>query len=215
MKREVTIIDYGMGNLLSVTRAFSYCGANIKFAHTTDDIRKASKLVLPGVGAFSDGMKELESRDMILPLQEYAQLGKQLLGICLGMQMLLDKSEEFGNWEGLGIIPGKVIAIQDIGTNGQKHKIPHIGWNELVKPEATTDWKNSLLNNNNEKEAFYFVHSYMANPDKSEHRLADCDYNGIQISAVIENNNIMGCQFHPEKSGANGLKIIKRFVNGL
>jgi glutamine amidotransferase len=169
--------------------------------------------VLPGVGAFADGMKELEKRHFISLLSEVAEKGTPLLGICLGMQLLLDHSEEFGATDGLGLIPGTVTAISSEAKDGQRLKIPHIGWSNLVKPEHVgATWKQTLLNDVTEDSALYFVHSFMAQPKNSKHLIAGCLYGDNFIPAVIQSENIVGCQFHPEKSGRVGLQILKNFL---
>lgn len=212
MTQKVVIIDYGAGNLLNVVRAFEHCEAEVSIAETADAIDGASRLVLPGVGAFSDSMQELKNRDMIEAILSYAKSGKPLLGICLGMQMLLDTSEEFGNWDGLALIPGKVIGIPKTGMDGKSHKIPHIGWNQLIS-ELEECWERTVLDSITKGSSVYFVHSFMAVPTHEEHRLADCDYDGRQVCAVVQRENIIGCQFHPEKSGPTGLQIIRNFLS--
>lgn len=209
---RVTLIDYGIGNILSVTRAFEQCGATVDLTDDAKKVADADYLVLPGVGAFADGMAELSERKLIDPIKEFATKKRPFLGICLGMQMMLDESEEFGASEGLGLIPGKVVAIPATAQDGAPHKIPHIGWNVLSAPEGIT-WDRSILCDTHENASFYFVHSYTAVPETYENRLADCYYDGQLISAVIRNDNHYGCQFHPEKSGLLGLNIIRCFLS--
>jgi imidazole glycerol-phosphate synthase subunit HisH len=212
-KSDVVVIDYGIGNLLSVQRGLEYCGADVTVTDDKDIIMNATRVVLPGVGAFSDGMKGLNQTGLNHVVCDYAASGKPLLGICLGMQMLLNESEEFGFSQGLGLIPGKVIAIPSLNIENKNHKIPHIGWNSLKLPEGREQWDGTLLNNIVPGESVYFVHSFMAEVSSSEHQIAYCLYGGIKISAVIGSGNIIGCQFHPEKSGDVGLKILKHFIN--
>jgi glutamine amidotransferase len=213
MSARVTIVDYGMGNLFSVRRAFEVCGAEVTFAEEASGVNSAERLVLPGVGAFGDGMLGLRDRGLLDPIQNFAKSGRPLIGICLGMQMLLSESAEFGRQEGLGIIPGQVVAIPATGTDGKPHKIPHIGWNTLVHPDGLISWKDSILVNTEPGEAVYLVHSFTAVPKSAGHRLADCDYDGRQISAAVRSGNVYGCQFHPERSGQVGLRIIGSFLS--
>ena len=209
---KVTIIDYGIGNVLSVKRAFEYCGAEVIVTSDPKLVYEAERLVLPGVGAFSDGMKGLKDRDLIKPIRMYAKENKPFLGICLGMQMMMDKGEEFGNHEGLGLISGNVIKIPSFDLNGNKKKIPHIGWNFLLEE---SNWSGTILQGINKDENVYFVHSYMAEPLKKENVLATCFYKEQKIVSVLRSGNLYGCQFHPEKSGSIGLKIIYSFINNL
>lgn len=209
---NVTVIDYGVGNLLSVSRALEYCGASVTITSDAATILASSRVVLPGVGAFADGMTALLAQGLDVVVRQVAATGTQLLGICLGMQMLLDESEEFGATPGLGLIPGRVVKIPATSTMGEQHKIPHIGWNELVFPAQRDSWQSDLLAEVKPGEAVYFVHSFMAEPASPEHRLADCLYGGIPISALVGLDNVMGCQFHPEKSGEVGLQVLKNFL---
>ena len=209
---DVAVIDYGAGNLLSVVRALEHCGATPVSTSDPATILKAGRVVLPGVGAFGDGMAALRDRGLETVLQQVAFTGTPLLGICLGMQMLMDESEEFCVTAGLGLIPGKVIQIPDRGTAGDHHKIPHIGWNELVESSAGKSWSNGPLEDVRPGESVYFVHSFMADPASADHRLAHCIYGGIKVSAVVRRANVVGCQFHPEKSGDVGLRILRTFL---
>ncbi|WP_346353460.1 imidazole glycerol phosphate synthase subunit HisH [Azotosporobacter soli] len=208
--KQVTIIDYGIGNLLSVRRAFEYVGAEVIISDNAADILKAEALILPGVGAFANGMKELRDRGFVKPIIDYCFQNRPFLGICLGMQMMMDSSDEFGFHEGLGIIPGTVQKIPEKGMDGKVHRIPYIGWNEIKSSGET--WQGSLLEGVEPETAVYFVHSYSAVPALAENKLAEAEYDGCIISAVIRKGNAYGCQFHPEKSGAVGLRIIKNFV---
>lgn len=209
---DVAIIDYGMGNLLSVRRGLEHCGASVVVTADPDAILSATRVVLPGVGAFADGMAELRRHGLDAVVREVAGKGIPLLGICLGMQMLLDESEEFGKTTGLGLIPGRVVPVPSVGIDGLRQKIPHIGWNGLVLPKERKDWEGTLLQDVVPGEAAYFVHSFMANPASAEHRVADCLYGGRPVSAAIGQGNVVGCQFHPEKSGVVGLKVLRRFL---
>ncbi|HAT1774426.1 TPA: imidazole glycerol phosphate synthase subunit HisH [Legionella pneumophila] len=209
---SVSIVDYGVGNLLSVARAFQYFDASVNLVSTPEEIMSANRLVLPGVGAFEDGMKGLTTLNFIEPIKQFARSGKPFLGICLGMQMMLSKSTEFGQHEGLGLIAGEVVSVPSHGVDGQLHKIPHIGWNELVATSEGEDWCHTILKNIPLNSSVYFVHSFMAMPSNPKKRLADTLYDGQAISAVIKDENMYGCQFHPEKSGEVGLSIIQQFL---
>lgn len=214
LNKDVTIIDYGMGNLLSVSRAFEYWGASIEVTGSPDLILKAKRLVLPGVGAFSVGMEGLKKNNIDRAIKKRVEKKVPLLGICLGMQMLMEQSEEFGSFKGLGLIPGKVVPIPNTSIDGITHKIPYIGWNKLELPKGHEErgWADTLLSETERGARVYFVHSYTAVPDHDSHRLADSSYNGRLISAAICKENIYGMQFHPEKSGKTGLTIIKKFL---
>jgi len=213
MNPTISIIDYGASNLLNVVRAMEHCNAKIKIIDKPEQIAKAQALLLPGVGAFPKAMEVLTQKNYIPQIHHHAKSGKPLLGICLGMQMLLDKSTEHGETKGLSLIPGQVIAIPPKGTNNIQHKIPHIGWNELLTQEDTH--KNTLLQHTKPKSAVYFVHSYMAKLENEHQCLAYTLYDGVKIPAIIQKDNIIGCQFHPEKSGETGLTILKNFIQNL
>lgn len=209
----ITVIDYGASNLLNVVRALEHCGATVQVAATPEPISSATKLVFPGVGTFGDCMGALKQRNLIPAINAYIAGNKPFLGICVGMQVMFDTGEEFGEHDGLGIIPGRVVRIPAQGADGKPHKIPHIGWNELrpVQP-----WKGTLLEPlDGTHTSAYFVHSYMGVPTDASHRLADVDYNGVTVCAAVRRGNAYGCQFHPEKSGEAGLRILNYFVESL
>ena len=208
---EVTVIDYGMGNLHSVCRALEHVGADPRLTEDPAEARAAKQLVLPGVGAFKDGMAELAKRGFVEALRDYAKTGRPLLGICLGMQMLFEESEEFGRHQGLGLLKGAVRAIPAQGTDGRPRKIPHVGW-RAVHPAWEGAWDDTLMAETPDGSEFYFVHSYTAMPAHREDRLADADYDGCAISAAVRRGNVYGFQFHPEKSGPAGLALLQRFV---
>jgi glutamine amidotransferase len=209
---EVTVIDYGVGNLLSVQRGFEHCGAKVILTSDPEVILAAHKVVLPGVGAFPNAMEALKKFDLVQVIQEFARARKPLLAICLGMQLLMDESDEFETTSGLGLIPGRVVAVPNQTVSGEKQKIPHIGWNSLHPISSPDRWIGTLLQENMLGDAAYFVHSFMAEPSNQINRVADAIYGGHRISAVISKENITGCQFHPEKSGEVGLKILRRFI---
>lgn len=208
---EVIVIDYGVGNLLSVQRGLEHCGAKVTLTADPERILAAKRVVLPGVGAFENAMMALGALDLVGVIREVGRRETPLLGICLGMQLLLDESDEFGITAGLGLIPGRVVAIPVQSTLGDTQKVPHIGWNALMPSSTHLDWSGTLLQYNRPGDAAYFVHSFMAVPTDPVNRIADCMYGGHVIPAVIGRDNITGCQFHPEKSGEVGLKILRRF----
>lgn len=208
--KKVSIIDYGIGNILSVKRAFENQGADVTVISTPEEVMSSERLVLPGVGAFKKGMVELQKRNLVETIQKYCAEDRPFLGICLGMQMMLDESEEFGLNRGLGIISGKVVKIEKTTIDGKYQKIPHVGWNELC---FASDADHTILSEVDEGEMVYFVHSYMAQPKEERYRLADTYYGGRRLAAVIRKGNCYGTQFHPEKSGLVGLKIIHNFIN--
>ena len=207
----VVIVDYGTGNIKSVQRGVERTGATAVLSFDPDEIVNADRVILPGVGAFEDGMKGLKQTGLDDAIYQFCNKGNPLLGICLGMQMLLQQSEEFGIHQGLSLIDGTVNEIPQAEGGSFKRKTPHIGWSALKKPQQQ-DWHNSCLENIEEGEFFYFVHSFMAVPTNPENRLAHCIYEGLSVTAAIQKENITGVQFHPEKSGEAGLKILKRFV---
>ena len=209
---EVAVVDYGMGNLLSVRRGLEHCGATVTVTADPDTILSTPRVVLPGVGAFADGMAELGCHGLDQVILEVAARGTLLLGICLGMQMLLDDSEEFDMTPGLGLVPGRVVAVPSPRAADRSLKIPHIGWNALALAEGRTKWEGTFLQEVSPGEAVYFIHSFMASPADPHDRVADCLYGGMRITAAIARENISGCQFHPEKSGEVGLKVLRRFL---
>ena len=209
--KDVSILDYGIGNLLSVRRGVEKCGYNPILVNSNSQIQNSEKLILPGVGAFRDGINLLKQKGFIEGILEFTKKGSPLLGICLGMQMLFDTSDEHGMSDGLGLIPGKVVRIPNTSKNGNLHKIPHISWNKLLKPNNDTLWRNTILANTEVGSNVYFVHSFHAIPSYEDHLLSTTDYNGRSLAGVVKKDNIYGCQFHPEKSGTIGLTILKNF----
>jgi glutamine amidotransferase len=210
-KPEITVIDYGIGNLFSVQGALEHCGANVRMSSSAADIVDAERLLLPGVGAFADGMQGLRDRGLIEPLLRFAATGRPLLGICLGMQMLATASEEFGEHEGLGLIPGRVKQVPARTVTGESHKIPHIGWSE-ISPAPGADWSGTMLQDTAAGTPVYLVHSFHLVPDSPAHLLADCGYGGHRVTAAVCSGAILGAQFHPEKSGKEGLKMLSAFL---
>ena len=201
---KVTVIDYGLSNLLSVTHAFEHFGAEVEVTGDPAAVLKADALVLPGVGAFRDGMQGLEKLDLVGPLREKAAQGTPILGICLGMQMLFDESEEFGYWPGLGLIHGRVVRIPSAAMDGSRQRVPHIGWEPL-----RINFHGTPLEAVTPGQECYFIHSYEALPAADADRLADTVYGGRRICAAGAHGNVYGTQFHPEKAGPVGLSSIE------
>lgn len=200
----IAILDYGVGNLFSVEKAFNYLGADAVVTSDPDVVRKADKLVLPGVGAFGDCMKNFEASGLKEALKERIEAGTPMLGICVGLQILFESSEESPGVPGLGFLKGKVQKIKDTGL-----KIPHMGWNSL----SITETQNNVLLKNLSKQPYvYFVHSFHAVPEDKDIITSVTDY-GEQLTASVAYKNIMAAQFHPEKSGDVGLQILKNFLD--
>lgn len=212
MAKRITIIDYGIGNLYSVRRAVEVCGdVDIRVSGKPEDIADADKIILPGVGAFEDGMNGLRERDLVPHIIAAARAGKHLLGICLGMQLLASTSEEFGTHSGLGLIPGDVKAIPKTSIEGDVLKVPFIGWAPLILNAHHPDGR-SCLDGANGK-SVYLVHSYQLQPNDPAHLLASYSVGGQMITAAVRHGNVTGVQFHPEKSGTVGLQIMQEFID--
>lgn len=207
--KKVSIIDYGMSNLLSISRAVEHVGASVSVVPDAAGVRDAAYLILPGVGAFPDGMKELEKRQLIGAIREYADSGRPLLGICLGMQMLLSRGFEHRETEGLGIIEGDVLPLP---KDMPSFKVPNINWHSVYEPEEGR-WKNTLMFNTPPATCFYFVHSYYASPLLPADILAESSFGDLTFAAAVQRNNVTGTQFHPEKSGEAGLQLLKNFIS--
>lgn len=198
----IAIIDYDAGNLRSVEKALQYLGKETIVTRDPEQIRKAEKVILPGVGAFGDAMKKLQEYHLDTLIREIADSGKPLLGICLGLQLLFEESEESPGVEGLGILEGKIRRIPE----GEGLKVPHIGWNSLH-----LEHNGRLFRNIPENSYVYFVHSYYLEAKDPEIVKASTEY-GVHIHASVEKNNLFACQFHPEKSSETGLQILKNFA---
>ncbi len=203
----IGIIDYGMGNLRSVQKAFESVGAEANIITTASEIEKVSKLVLPGVGAFADAARTLRDRQLIHPILDFINKGRPFLGICLGLQLLFDVSYEDGQHTGLGTIPGKVQPFTFSTPANQNLKIPHMGWNQIF-----WDTDIPILAGIPQGAYVYFVHSYYVEPIDSETKRTITEY-GIKFTSMIWKKNIFATQFHPEKSQKIGLQILKNFAN--
>ena len=196
----ITIINLGISNIKSIARGFSTQGYEVKITDSPNDILRAKSLVLPGVGAFPRAVEIMKKKKIMLPLKDYALSGRPFLGICLGMQLLFTESEEHGVTKGLDIIKGRVVKFPD------DRPVPHMGWNEVVQVGQSPLFKG--IKNRTD---FYFVHSYYVIPDNYKDEVAYSDYFG-RFTAVVQNKNVFGTQFHPEKSQDNGLKLLKNFA---
>lgn len=205
----VTIVDYGRSNLLSVQRALEHCGADVCYACTAEEVEAAKALVLPGVGAFADGMARLRQNGLDRVLIRKAEEGTPFLGICLGMQMLLDSSTEGGLTRGLGLIPGTVEPISPRGTDGSPLKVPHVGWGALALGPGA---QQGPMCRTREGDEVYFVHSFAARPQNPKDCIAVVHYGGHAVCAAVQHGRVTGLQFHPEKSGPVGLEMIRAFL---
>ncbi len=227
MNNEIVLIDYGMGNLRSVAKALEQAGGQVRLTSSPSVVSRAAKCVVPGVGAFGDAMKELKKRKLIEPIQEHLVSGKPFLGICLGLQLLFEESEE-GNCKGLGFLKGKVVRFRFQRTTNPStslragderrttvFKIPHMGWNGVKSKVKSKKSKIKeicpLLKKIPDGSYFYFVHSYYVEPVEQEIIAATTEY-GIEFTSMIWKGNIFATQFHPEKSQETGLKLLKNFV---
>jgi len=200
---KICIIDYGVGNLHSALKAVQLFSEDASMSNDPEEIQNADGLVLPGVGSYEAGMHGLRERKLITLVKEATKNNKPILGICLGAQLLMSKGFEFGTHDGLDSIPGEVRHFPGISE-----RVPHMGWNEIIPACA---WENTILDGIGESE-MYFVHSYVMQPADNNHTLATTEYGGHTFVSAMKKGNTYGCQFHPEKSGKTGLKIIENFV---
>ena len=203
----IAVIDYGVGNLFSLLSSLNYVGLDTKLTNDIEEIKNAKGIILPGVGAFRDAIGNLEKYGLKEILINEAKNGKPFLGICLGMQMLFEKSYEYGEYEGLGLINGTVEEIKKYISKNSDLKIPHMGWNSLIINDSFKDDK--ILKDVDNNEYVYYVHSYFAKTDM-KNIVAYSEY-GTKIPGIVKNENVYGMQFHPEKSGDTGLKLLKNW----
>ena len=207
--KKISIIDYGCGNILNLVRALKFIGYEPEITNEREKIVNSSHIILPGVGAFGNAMKQLEKRNLSSCILEYSKKNRPLLGICLGMQLLFSVSYEFGVHKGLGLIEGEVVKIAN--KQKDKIKIPHVGWNEIYPNKNKREWTSKILKNVSLSANFYFVHSFVALTKNLNSTIAISNYSGISIPAVVSVDNVFGCQFHPEKSSDDGLIILRNF----
>lgn len=214
MNKKVIILDYGLGNLFSVQHALNHLGVETEVTADKTHIQHADAIILPGVGAFGEAMKNLSKLDLILPLKDFIAKGKPFLGVCLGMQLLFEESEEFGISKGLGIIPGTITRFNHNGAEGKKARVPQIAWNQILKPlDSNYNWDETVLSGIKEGEYMYFVHSLFASPLNRKHILTETEYEGFKYCSSVLKDNVFATQFHPEKSAKEGLKIYKNWLS--
>ncbi len=209
--RKISVLNYGCGNLLSIGRSIKQVGYDVEIIENKEEIEKAEFLVLPGVGAFNNAMGLLKKKNLIETIKNYTLVRKKpILGICLGMQLFFSNSKEMGDHEGLNFISGEVVAMKSL-SKMKDIKSPQINWNELKVHKDLGKIINKELNNR----SFYFVHSYMANLKDNKNLIAFCNYYDLSVPAIVQSDNVFGCQFHPEKSGKNGLKLLENILKNL
>ena len=207
MNATVTIVDYGCGNLFSLARALETAGGTAEVCSNPEQAASAERLVLPGVGAFGRAVDDLSAHGMKDAVLKFVQTGRPFLGICVGMQMLFDESEEFGRHQGLGLVPGKVVRFPtDMTECGERLKVPHMGWNNIHIQKSSPIFKETV-----DGSFVYFVHSYYCAADNSSDVAATCRYGEVEFCASVWRDNLMATQFHPEKSQDIGLNIFKNF----
>ena len=208
---KVAIVDYGLGNLFSIQNACRSQGLCSEVTADRHTIEAADALILPGVGAFGDAMRTLHQLDLVRPIQDFAASGRPVLGVCLGIQLLLSESQEFGKHKGLGLIPGEVVSLQQLTK--REMRIPHVGWNRLIATER--GWQNTYLAGAEEPDYFYFVHSFVVLPAQPQVILTRTTYLDVSFCSSLQAGNLFACQFHPEKSGPAGLRIYKNLKKQL
>jgi glutamine amidotransferase len=209
---NVAIIDYGLGNLFSINNACKLVGLNTIITSDINKISKADALILPGVGAFGDAISSLNENNLTQTIYEFVRTGKPFLGICLGMQLLFSESEEFGSHKGLDLIKGKVVKFPSINNLGEDIRVPQIQWNQIYA-ENINRWNESPLKNIPEGSYMHFVHSYFAIPEDKNNILTYTEYEGIRYASAVMKENIIGIQYHPEKSAKEGINIYRNWAN--
>jgi len=213
---RVAIIDYGMGNLFSVQRACAHVGLEAVVTHQKGEILNADGIILPGVGAFGDAMIHLKELELIDPIKDFIQGGKPYFGICLGMQLLMSESEEFGIHRGLDIIPGMVKKLNVKHQKDRLGKVPQVGWNQICTKNGVQEgWAGTPLDHLESGEYMYFVHSYYVAPTDQGVALSNTFYEGVEFCSTLQQDNIFAVQYHPEKSGEIGIQIYKNWVTHL
>ena len=210
--KKITIVDYGCGNILSLRRGIEEIGYTSDITNDSKKILNSDFLILPGVGAFKNAMQLLNENNLIDTLKEYVEHKKKtIFGICLGMQIFLTKSYEMGEHNGLNFIPGEVVSIKKFSKINDI-KIPQINWNKI---KITDNYEKKIISEELNGKSFYFIHSYMAKIKNQKNLISFCSYYDLIVPAIVKSENVLGCQFHPEKSGKNGLKLLKNILNNL
>ena len=207
---KVAIVDYALGNLFSIKHACERVGLNSIITSDKEEILEADGVLLPGMGAFGDAMQTLHKLDLVAVLRDIAASDKPLIGICLGIQLLLSESYEFGHHKGLGIIEGEVVPLGHPHEDGKQLKVPQIGWNQIISARS---WDETLLRSIPDREYMYFVHSYAPQPQDADVVLAKTIYGGVEFCSSLRRENIFACLFHPERSGVMGLKIYENLAS--
>lgn len=207
---RVVVVDYKMSNIFSIVNVFKHIGVDVIIAQSSNDIKNADALVLPGVGAFGEAMNNLYDLQLIEPILHFIKSGKPFLGICLGLQLLFSDSSEFGIHRGLAVIPGKVIKFPE-SFDGRELRVPSVGWNQI--DQHAPIWESSPLQIIKDKSFMYFVHSFYVKPDNNECIASYTTYNGFNYCSSIYHENIFAAQFHPEKSGKNGIQVLFNWLN--
>lgn len=210
---KAAIIDYGLGNLFSVKHACEWAGIQSEITSDKNALLAADIVILPGVGAFGDAMQFLQAKDLVSPIHDVVASGKILVGICLGLQLMLNESFEFGRHKGLGLFEGSVVRFENPrDENGRALKVPQIGWNSIHPPTPDYSWDNSPLAGLKDGTYQYFVHSYYIQPQNDAARLSMSRYGQIEFCSALWLNNIFACQYHPERSGPEGLKVYQNLA---
>lgn len=208
---KIGVIDYGMGNLFSVVQALNKLDAEVILSSRTEELSEADALILPGVGAFPDAMKKLKETGLDQFIRNEVKNSKPLLGICLGMQLLFEESEEVAPTKGFGFFEGKIVRFSGISEQGEKYRVPHMGWNSLIFHTIPKWLEGEEMP---EDKHVYFVHSYYANTTSSQ-VVASADYFGVNVPGIVQSGNVCGMQFHPEKSGEFGVYLLKKWLQGV
>jgi glutamine amidotransferase len=213
--KKVVIVDYQMGNLFSVKNACLYVGLDAEIVKDGNELLAADALILPGVGSFGQAMENLHRLDLVSPLKDFIASGRPYFGICLGLQLLFEGSEEFGHHKGLAVLEGNIVRFPEKRPNGRRIKVPHMGWNTIRRSPHREEWSESLLAGINEGAYMYFVHSYYASPTSREAGFTLTNYEGVEFCSTVSMGNLFAAQYHPEKSARDGIKIYRNFAKSL